>query len=83
MPRTTCTGIGIARHPNFDDRMVAVLKVDDADGRAWIIDLDVDDLKALLADLRTLLSADQPTVDRWWRQLANGRDHRPRAAVRP
>jgi hypothetical protein len=83
MPRTECVSIGVVRHPKRDDAMCACLRVTDVDGRAWAIDLDLDDVRRLLLDLRALLEADQETVDRWWRALADGRDHRPRAAVRP
>jgi hypothetical protein len=86
MPRTRCASIGVARDPERDDLMCACLRVSDIDGKQWAIDLTLDDVKHLLLDLRSLLEADQATVDRWWRQLASGADGRPRApraAVRP
>jgi hypothetical protein len=82
MPRAHCSGIGVSRDQRHDDRMVAVLRLVDDRGQHWVVDLSVDDLRVLLADLRALIVADQATVDKWWQKLADGRDGRPKAAVR-
>jgi hypothetical protein len=57
MPRTTAAPatIGVTRHPELDDRMSACLQISDVDGRQWVIDLDIDDIKRLYCDLRMML----------------------------
>jgi hypothetical protein len=73
--------IGVTRDPQVDDRMSAALIVTDTTGKQYTIDLTLDDVKNLHADLATLLGARQSQVDQLWQRLADGRDGRPRAKV--
>jgi hypothetical protein len=73
--------IGLMRHPDADDRMIPVARFADADtGRRYIVELTAADVKNLCADAAALLSADAARVSRWWSELADGSDGRPRAA---
>jgi hypothetical protein len=74
--------IGVSRDAVLDDRMGAALRFTDAAGQHYVVDLTPRDVNCLMQDLIVLLGANQAQVDAWWRRLADGRDGRPRAAVR-
>jgi hypothetical protein len=73
--------IGVTRDPKLDDRMSAAFTVTDTTGKRYTIDLTLDDVRNLHADLAQLLGASQAQVSHWWARLADGRDGRPRAKV--
>ena len=70
--------IGVTRHPTAHDRMMGALTFT-ANGKHYTIDLTLDDVKNMFADLTTLLGANEQQVSQWWARLADGRDGRPRA----
>lgn len=69
--------IGVARHRQKDDLMVAVARFNTADGDRWQFELTLDDVHNLYADLGALLTADADKVASWWNSLADGSDGRP------
>jgi hypothetical protein len=73
--------VGVARHRQRDDLMVAVLSVATIDGKRWQFELSLDDVHNLHADLVKLLSASADQVAAWWSVLADGADGRPRPAA--
>ena len=70
--------VGITRDPVLNDRMTAALTFT-ANGKHYTVELTLDDVKNMFADLTTLLGANQQQVSQWWQRLADGRDGRPRA----
>ncbi len=62
--------------------MAAALRFTDTSGKQHIIDVTLSDVRNMFADLAQLLGANQAQVDAWWQRLGDGRDGRPRAAVR-
>ena len=70
--------VGVTRHPIAHDRMSAALRFT-ASGAHYTVDLTLDDVKTMFADIATLLGANEQQVSQWWQRLADGRDGRPRA----
>ena len=62
--------------------MCAVLSVTPVDDKRFEIQLTLDDVLNVHADLVELLAAGQNKVNRWWQTLADGSDGRPRAPKR-
>lgn len=63
--------IGVCRDMRRPDRMRAVLVLTDNLGQRWEVRMSPGELRAVLTDALTLLSADEKTVAGWWKRLTD------------